>query len=530
MDVEYFDMSDKPEQWPANAIECQLENIYTAINKFKENPDFRNKEVLVSLLSMYDLNQQSKLGMHRTTEYEVVMINSLFIEALALNLNILKTFLYDLVGHKTRMQKIVSWFPAGEKSLEIKEFGGLMMQLKLYHLAYQSYTVDKDKNLAYKLIDLIEEFLEYSKENDSDEYYRDKVATITNAYISMLNDISYFRCLKVTGIWAFTRYEIYALFSLAAKLTRLNGDSPIERPLKGVLMTSISNYILKSRNNYNADYICKYVSTDVAKLSVENYEIWMSIIKNLNDEREQRVVPELFKENDWRDFSWADDISFEATRKYYVSSFCKSLHDEEMKRNYGPCIYGYKDDRMAELLSPIYIRHMQSGEKMACFTQVLTFDVIYDRVEAKEELNFLCKVIDCFEMEDTDKKTFLEQILQYWILSVKDEHWSHERERRYVLFMYGGYDYLETDVSDERFLKLKTSLFTHPDFILGGNPVKSKIRYMVENKREVISLKPYLFCYDCLNRDFDIVASGHTEGTPCAVCGLDNVFYELSVH
>jgi hypothetical protein len=253
---------------------------------------------------------------------------------------------------------------------------------------------------------MIEEFLENSKENDSEEYYREKVATITNAYISLLNDISYFRCLKVEGIWAFTRHEIYALFSLAAKLTRLNGDNPIERPLKGVLMTSISNYILKSRNRYNADYICKYISADVAKLSVENYEIWMSTIENLNDEREQRVIPELYKEKDWKDYSWAADINFEATRKYYVSSFCKSLNEEEMKQNYGSCVYGYKDDRMAELLSPIYIRHMQSGAKMPFFTQVLTFDVIYDRKEAKEELNFLCKVIDCFDMDDTEERLF----------------------------------------------------------------------------------------------------------------------------
>jgi hypothetical protein len=147
MDIEYFDMSEKPEQWPANAIECQLENIYTAIDKFKENPDFRNKEILVSLISKYDLNQQSTIGMHRTTEYEVGMINSLFFEALVLNLNILKTFLYDLVGHKTRTQKIVSWAPEIDQSIEIKEFKDLIMQLKLYHLAYQSLPWTKTRTL-----------------------------------------------------------------------------------------------------------------------------------------------------------------------------------------------------------------------------------------------------------------------------------------------------------------------------------------------------------------------------------------------
>ena len=43
-------------------------------------------------------------------------------------------------------------------------------------------------------------------------------------------------------------------------------------------------------------------------------------------------------------------------------------------------------------------------------------------------------------MDDSEKHDFLEEIMQYWILSVKDENWEKERERRYVIFMYDGYD------------------------------------------------------------------------------------------
>lgn len=38
-------------------------------------------------------------------------------------------------------------------------------------------------------------------------------------------------------------------------------------------------------------------------------------------------------------------------------------------------------------------------------------------------------VIDMFNMSDAEKKKFLEEIMQYWILSVKDAKWSGERER-----------------------------------------------------------------------------------------------------
>ena len=120
-------------------------------------------------------------------------------------------------------------------------------------------------------------------------------------------------------------------------------------------------------------------------------------------------------------------------------------------------------------------------------------------------------------MSNEDKKSFLEEILQYWILSVKDSKWEHERERRYVLFLYDDYEYSEIDLSDPKFLKMKTSLFIEPDFILGDNPVKGYIRMMVDNKRTVISMKPYMFCQKCLNRDFDIVV-GINKVDRCPIC------------
>ena len=317
-------------------------------------------------------------------------------------------------------------------------------------------------------------------------------------------------------------------FNLAARIVKLNGNDPTTSPLKGVLMTSISNYILKSRNNYNKDYICKYVSTDVAEKSIENQEIWMSSIENLNDEREQRVVPEFFDEDGWSNFSWVKDLNLEPTRTYYISSFCKTLNDTSMMRDYGSCIYGYKDDRMADILAPTYFyKYSSDGDKVPVLSQVVAFDVIYDQDEAKEEINFLCSVIDCFNMCDEDKKHFLEEILQYWILSVKDKDWSHELERRYVLFMYDDYDYTEIDITDSRFLKMKTSLFLYPDFVLGKNPVMFNLRTFVDEKRHAISMKPYIFCRDCLNRDFDAITGVNQNTNSCSICNSSNVSHEM---
>ncbi len=118
MDLKISEVTDKPKNWPANAIERHLDNIVDQIDKFKKDPSYKNKEILVSLVTAYDLNQRSMLGLFRTTEYEVARINTLFLEANFLQLNSLKTYLYELVGYKTRMQKIVSWFPQTDEILK----------------------------------------------------------------------------------------------------------------------------------------------------------------------------------------------------------------------------------------------------------------------------------------------------------------------------------------------------------------------------------------------------------------------------
>ena len=74
-------------------------------------------------------------------------------------------------------------------------------------------------------------------------------------------------------------------------------------------------------------------------------------------------------------------------------------------------------------------------------------------------------------------------------------------------------------------IKLKTSLFIERDFMLGDNPVKDYIHVMVDNKRKAISMKPYLFCFDCFNRDFDVVV-GNSKPKKCSICGSTNISIE----
>lgn len=500
---------DKPNGWPANDFECRLENLLTAIENFIDKPGYKTKEVLVSLVSTYDLNQKSGLGLFRITEYEAVCINTIYSYASIIQLYTAKTYLYELLGERARLINMISKMP-GMDGINDEAYQYLLPNLALYYSTYQQFNWNKKRSFVDQLIDTLNQILAHYPEEVHKHY--------TVAFITLVNDISYFRCKKKNSIWAFTRDELTKIFEFEANFLKKNGESAIERPLKGVLMTVISNYILKSRYDYNSDYLCKYVSKSVASSSFNNHEIWMQKTEYLNDKREGKVIPQLFSTKKWISHDWARNIIFDLRRTYYVSSFSKSASNPIMSKKYGQCIYGYKDDRIAELLSPIYT--IGENKNIPQFGQVISYDILYDENLAKEEINFLCSIIDLFDLTDEQKKAFLSEIMQYWILSVKDKKWSYERERRYVLFLYDEYNYIELNQDDDRFLKLKTSLFLSPDFILGNNPIKESLRIVNWQKRMAINIKDYVFCYNCFASDFDLV---YKEPEKCPICQSDNI-------
>ena len=107
------------------------------------------------------------------------------------------------------------------------------------------YNWYKKRNFVDQIIKTVTDIVT----NSTEDIYKD----YTVGFITLLNDISYFRGKKKNNIWAFTRDELAKLFSFEAHIIKKNGENPFARPLKSVLMTTISNYILKSRYNYNDD-------------------------------------------------------------------------------------------------------------------------------------------------------------------------------------------------------------------------------------------------------------------------------------
>lgn len=520
-------MSTKPNDWPRNGREAKLELIAEKIREFELNPSYRSRELLLAIVCDNDANQYSSFGEMRVTEFEAELINIIYFKAERLQINSIKVYLYDLITEATRLQKIMSWCNPvlGEEiedSYRIKPYEDILFpQMKLYHYAYQKYTIEKNANFASQLIEIIEDILKESPHGQD-------VSGLACAFLALLTDVSYMRGNQKEKLWEFTRDDLYKLLSLEARLLKLWGKNILERPVKGMIKIQISNYILKSRNGYNEDYICKYVSRTVAEASARNHEIWMKEIEKLNDEREQKVIPELFHDTSWIPYQWAKDFDFTPPRHYFVSSFSKTIYNADMQKNYGECIYGYKNDRIFDLIGPIGMQKLKKKDgvypeetiSIPFVSQVIAFDVIYDKEEAKSELKYLLSVVDLFDLSDEQKHSFMEELLQYWILSVKDYKWHKERERRYVIFMYDDYEYIETTIEDD-FLKVCTSIFILPDFILGNNPVREKIRFQVENKQKALISKEYFHCKNCLMQDYDVAVYKMPE--VCPICGSKQV-------
>ena len=93
---------NRPEDWPANSREYKLDCIWDMLDKFQDNPTYKTREVLLSLVSDNDLNQYSSIGRFRFSEYEVELINLIYLRAAQFQINAVKVYLYDLITEATR--------------------------------------------------------------------------------------------------------------------------------------------------------------------------------------------------------------------------------------------------------------------------------------------------------------------------------------------------------------------------------------------------------------------------------------------
>ena len=113
-----FVSESRPDDWPQNGREFRLDCIWDKLDDFEKRPSYRTREVLLAIVNDNDLNQHTSYGLVRFTDYEVELINLIYMRAAQFQINSVKVYLYDLITEATRLQKINSWTSqvVGEKN------------------------------------------------------------------------------------------------------------------------------------------------------------------------------------------------------------------------------------------------------------------------------------------------------------------------------------------------------------------------------------------------------------------------------
>lgn len=502
----------KPEDWPVGQREANLEEIYNAIIRFMDSPTYTSKEILFALVTQTDLNEMDSRGVFRCTKYEVALMNTIYMYATILCCDSIKIYLYRHIAITARNHKMIYYMNI-EKDLLIEEYSGLHLALKVFYLAYTKFNYEKNQALCSCILDVLDDSVDEIAKLKG-EAHDNALFSTAHAYILMLKDLSACKSNKLFGILSFDRKEIFKLIERESKLIDLSHQYAFERPLRSVVILTLRNWVLKSRNNYSDGYFYKCISTNNAKLALDNHEVWMKKIQLLNDPRETKVLSELATDNTWKKYEWAYDINISFPNNHFVCSYTKTLPDEDMKEEYGENVFGYKNDRISDVLTPIetYQDHLVLGD-------VMFYDVIYSREEAKEEINYLCDLIDLYSISKEEKNKILNEMLPYWYLSFKDDGWKKENERRYHVALNKNRKGLE-GIIDGDFYKCKTSLYLYPDFIFGSEEIKEIVMRNRLERLEALATKPCLFCYNCLHSDFDYIEN-NPDGK-CSNCGSTN--------
>ncbi len=502
---------EKPDGWPVSNREAILEEIYLVLEQFIKEPTYKNKELLFSLINHNDINEMNSLGCFRITQYEVALINTIYVYANIIHCESIKIYLYRFLANTARMQKMLFYIFENLKQqipFVPEEYHNLHNVLRLFYMVYATFNYEKKQPFCDAIIEVSQKI---AGEMRGDE---EQLFELARSYVMMIRELSEFKSSKIFGIITFSRDEIYRLFKTESLLLDLSKQDPYQKPLKSVLILTIRNWVLRSRNDYSEEYFYKCISENNALMALNNHEIWMKKIDKLNDPREGKVFEELIGDDNWKKHEWAKNISVSQPDNHYVCSYTKTIPDDRMKQEYGDNVFGYKNDRISDVLSPLGMLHGH-----VFLGDVLYYDVVYSKDEAIAELNYLCDLIELFNFSDEEKGNFLSEILQYWFLSFKDPEWSCENERRYHIVLSNSMQHVESRIEDD-FYKNKTSIYLFPDFVFATGLVKDIVSEYRTEKIEALSTKSYLYCKNCLQSDYDYINNKYKN--KCVVCGSED--------
>ena len=74
----------KPTDWPRNNREINLDIIYEKVQNFIKSPNYKNKEVLFTLLDPTEMNELNEMGEIHICDYEIALMNEIILRFLSI--------------------------------------------------------------------------------------------------------------------------------------------------------------------------------------------------------------------------------------------------------------------------------------------------------------------------------------------------------------------------------------------------------------------------------------------------------------
>lgn len=507
----------KPEDWPqCNLREAKVSRVWQRICQYYKNPNPTSRDLMLREAFCWERGDlPSKGNQYRISPYEAKMLARIYRAGHCFNSCTLRMFVYHVVMEWVDDDK---YYERSNKNLSFQDMVVtesrkrkvfLPWQVQLFYDAYSEYCEDWAKRRFGVILE------KTFKRVLGQKHSKEELYAIEHTIVGLLYDISCNLSTERDVCFDMTRNEIRQLIKVEAELFHKRRLSIMRRPLKGTLMIQLSNLILKSRPNGVPRCVYKYISNGNLSAAHKNKQIWLSDVRDLNDKYEGAVAQEAIAELQCNCPAWVNKLSFNCHKRFYVGCYSKTSETAELDSRYGECVLGYYGDRLVDYLGPIYWHREQwktpSGiveEDYPMFSQISVLDVIYNKSIAKEELKFLISCIDELGITDGQKRRFLGEILQYWKLSFKDSVsrdnpsivWERERERRYIIHYYKGYDYRGSYVDEmDRKLKFETTVVFAPDFLAGkvSKANKRNVQTKLKKRYAYTTMPDYYVCRNC---------------------------------
>lgn len=493
-----------------NRMERKNEEILLVVRDFFMNPTHAKKEAVLKYVSQTSVSENDYRGriVAYTDRFNIVL-SLIYLYGYQMKFPEIKLYVYRCLVDVSIIEHSFAIFRE-QLGCDIPQYSpqNLVTNLYIYFLAYTYFRYSDDNK-----IDSIYTALFYV----ADSWILSMADDVINSKIILTVIRIIYDLAMTTGydeIDPYHRYDINDVGIIFSKFAKWIEDYPMviksPYPFCTCISVILASMVLRLRNGLDNFPIVKYVSDENLKAAFSNNQVWMHEINKLNDPNEGKIVEEILSEAGvirypWQQF-WKKDF------KYYVGCFSRNTNPEAMSE-YGNNGLGYKNDNIATRLAPIFL----DGKGYPVLTRVFSYDVAYSRSVVKEELKYVSDLIEKLPMHNNLKTMLFSMFVARIKYSVKDKKWEHEQERRYVIEMWDEPEFLDA-VFEDGFIKVDTSLYLHPDYLLSCSECfRKRFEKEVMTHIEKDITVPCALCMDCLGINF------HRGENTCRQCGSTNL-------